>query len=39
MELDVADGCRPVNVTLFGQGISYEKFREILKGAQIRALA
>lgn len=39
MELDVADGCRPVNVTLFGQGISYEKFREILKGVQIRALA
>lgn len=38
MEIDVADGCRPVNATLFGHEISYESFREILKNAQIRAI-
>lgn len=38
LEIDVADGCRPVNATLFGHEISYETFREIMKSAQIRAI-
>lgn len=38
MEIDVADGCRPVNVTLFGQGISHEAFRVILSNARICAI-
>ncbi|MCC7349820.1 MAG: hypothetical protein IT446_04560 [Phycisphaerales bacterium] len=38
IEIDVADGVRPVNVTLFGQGISHEAFRDIVKNARILAI-
>lgn len=37
MEIDVADGCRPVNVSLFGQNISYNVFRGIMSRVKIHA--
>lgn len=37
LEIDVADGCRPVNATVFGHEISYEAFRRIMAGAEIHA--
>jgi hypothetical protein len=38
MEIDVADGCRPVNVTIYGQKLSYEAFRKLMASARIGAI-
>jgi hypothetical protein len=38
LEVDVGDGVRPVNVTVFGHDITYEAFRDLMKQAVIRAM-